>query len=463
MDELPTSKPIWLSKTLWFNVLSLIVVMIAAAIPTDLVQQSPKALLWLAFFLAVGNAVLRLISTQQLTVAILLALLLTPAAAEAQVQICSPQKLAVLRGGLPATVDPQWQALFHDPTTVFYTKAEMPPAFQFSITHGTAQFFHDARNNVSADASDAPLGDGFGGNANVTFPWRNVGGVMLAAEKDVSNFAFFRLPRRDRHVWPIVYWHEMRPGVISGPHRVLNWSFPVGTTFGEVVQIKDSAGKPHTFEVRLRFRHPTTWGVEVLRPYPTAGDLIKALDKMGDQESLAVSSKLQNIREVAVQTLTDKHRTRHGFNVRATNETLPPMSESLVRRLLAVPFRTSAGVYWRETASREPDLAAPTSAQRFGLVPFQYNGAFLGNDSQSCRNCHKDVLTAARSFDSGRGWYGFVRGGNEILSWNPVEPSSVSRDGGNLPVVFRRSFVSAGMWEAYNAAKHPADRYTSFK
>lgn len=405
-------------------------------------------------------------TTVKVVASTLLALLVcsVPAqTANAQVQICSPQKLVELRASLPATEDPRWRELFSSADTLFYTDAEMPPAYQ----HRGA--FHDARYNISGDfgpRGDRPLGHfrpgGFGGgNANVAFPWRNDAGIPASAEPFVDTFKLLRLPRQNERLLPIVWWQEMRSDdPVEGPQQVMQWAYPVGTTFGTALQLKDAAGIAHTFEVRIRVRYRDGHGVELLKPYRTAAELIGQLEQLGTDEAKQVAGQLRTTREVALRKIVDGHLTRRAFAGEGTFETLPPMSAGLVKQLLAVPFRESAGYVWRETASSAPDVVAPTSNQRFSLVPGGYLASAIGADSESCTECHKTTLMAARHFDRGRGWYGRVRGSDGIFSFHPVEPHSVVGNGGHAVMRLRRSFVDAGMLERYDPAKHPAQIYT---
>jgi hypothetical protein len=370
-------------------------------------------------------------------------------------QLVTPEKEAALRAQFPATADQNWQTLFRE--SVLYTEAEVPRAYQFAGT------FHSPAYNISGDPSDSGLPHGEGGNANVDFPWRLPGGVPKQAERDLDKFAFVRLPRKpDGGVWPVVYFSEfLRDDPVLEPATFTRWLFPRDTVFGEVLQLKDSQGKPHVFEVRLRVRTADGWGTEALRPFPTVADMQERLAELGTPEARDIAAKLGSVKAVAVDALTDKHRTRHAFSEKAARESLPPMSEALVKELLATPFKPIAGYAWREAAA--VDVFAPTSQQRFSVVPLGYNATFIGSDSQTCMNCHDDTLKPARSFDAPRGWYGRVRGSDGIFSFHPIEPSSISRNGSPVQVRIRQSLVRAGMVERYDRAKHPADRYSAIK
>ncbi len=55
------AKPWYLSKTLWFNALTLALLAIDLAIGANAIT-TPKALPWITVFIGVGNAVLRLLT-----------------------------------------------------------------------------------------------------------------------------------------------------------------------------------------------------------------------------------------------------------------------------------------------------------------------------------------------------------------------------------------------------------------
>jgi len=365
----------------------------------------------------------------------------------AQVQLCAPAKVAALRAELPATTNPEWQALFHDAATLFYSDEEMPAAYQFRGG------FHLARHNLSGEPTE-PFG-----NANREFPWRTPGGIDQAEEK-VAKFTFLHLPaKEDGGRWPIVYWREVWSDR-GDPSPLLLWIFPIDTTIGECLLLVDSRGARHAFEVRLRIRRPDGWGVEILRPYPTVDSLLAKLEQLGTDEARQVAAQLREVRAVPLGELRDpRPRAFVTFAARAPVETLPPMSETLAAELLAAPFQEAAGVVWRETVSHESDVISPTSSQDFSIVPKGYTAAFLGNDSTGCANCHKHTLLTASEIQPFRDWYGHVRGSADgIFSFHPVAPSSLSNNGFVWPVRLRPQLTP--LLEAYDPEKHPADRYT---
>jgi hypothetical protein len=285
-----------------------------------------------------------------------------------------------------------------------------------------------------------------GGNGNIEHPWRTPGGTDFS-EGQSSTFKFLRLPDREGGgVWPVVWYRPTFNDNRIGPHTVYAWAFPVGTVFGEVLGMRDSRGQMHTFEVRLRIRELGYWDVEVLRPFPTEKDLQERLGT--DRYSTTVSSK----------RLTDTLHQRPAFDVAAGVAMLPPLGEALAAELLATtPFKSAVGARWKGEAF------APTASEPFSIVPRDYLGTFMGTDTDSCKRCHEHTLKHVDQFDARRDWYGRIRGSDQIFTFHPIDPSSISYNGGARQVRFRQAFVEAGMLERFDPARHPSDRYAALK
>lgn len=380
-------------------------------------------------------------------------------------QVCTLEKLAALRASLPATEGDKWQAVFRSEKTQFYSDAEIPAAYQHAdgglINNGSftpvngrtmATTFHSPRYNISGDAREAAKGQGMGGNANIEFPWRTPGGTDFS-EGASNTFKFMRLPDRGGGVWPVVWYRMTMDDNRIGPHTVYAWVFPVGTVFGEVLALRDSKGAMHTYEVRLRIREATYWDIEILRPFPREADLAMLLVDKGQNFTAMRAAP------VVSKRLTDTLHRRVGFDVAAETVTLPKLGEDLAAELLdSTPFKSAVGAAWRGDKA-----FAPTSSEPFSIVPANYHGTFLGTDTDSCKRCHEHTLKHVDHFDNQRNWYGRVRGSDQIFTWHPIDPGSVSYAGGAQQVQFRESFVRAGIIEAYDQSKHPADRYTVLK
>jgi len=416
-------------------------------------------------------------NTQKTFFSVLLALGLC-GTAEAQIQLMPAENVEALRRALPTTVGDKWQEYFNDPATVFYTTNEMPAAYQHAdggLLSGSQRFgfnqipinqntqassFHSALNNISGDAIETQKPDGFGGNANIEFPWRmGLAGGTDESEGIAGTFKMWRLPKRDGGgVWPVAWFNDVAGGSRMGPHGVLNWVFPQGTWFAEVLFMRDSKGIRHVWEIRVRVREKDYWDVDLLKPFVTSKQLASRLEKDGHPQ---LASAVIAERELKEGRLVDRLHRKKAFEGVGGVDVLPPLGEDLAAHLLDnTPFDSAIGAIWHEGTNGVKSLA-PTSSEPFSIVPPGYHGTFLGNDTNTCKNCHKHTLHHVDEFDVVRQWYGRVRGGDQIFSWHPVEPSSVSPNGGRRPVVLRRVFVEAGLLEHYDKAKHPPEIYTA--
>jgi hypothetical protein len=378
-------------------------------------------------------------------------------------QIMPSEKVAALRQSFPKTDIARWNDLFSDPKTVLYTDQEIIPAYQHAdrgliqLGGGMSQLgqqsntsFHWPGYNISGDAQETVKPDGYGGNANIEFPWRTPGGVDHS-EHAIGKFRFFRLPDAPSgRVWPVAYFEDTLRGSKMGAHRGTSWIFPVGTVFGEVLALRDAAGQMNTFEVRLRIRQEGYWDVEILRPFPTEADLTAALQKRGEAE-LATQVAAAPVR---MRKLKDTLHREMAFVSTAGSVELPEINPQLAKALLnETPFKSAIGAKWKGEAF------SPTTLQPFGIVPRDYLGTHLGTDPDSCMECHKHTQRHVDSFDSVRQWYGYVRGSDGIFTWHPIEGATVSRSGGAITPRIRADFVRAGWVAPFDPAVHPHDRY----
>lgn len=337
-------------------------------------------------------------------------------------------------------------AIAADPRLVIYDRSEMPQVYQMQNSAPNAENgFHWSGNNVSGDPPDNMLPDGQGGNAGVDFPWRVTGGTDEC--RDVVSFAWMLLPE-DK---PVVWWRERMNDRLGGGMGY-RWLFPIGTRFGEVL-LMPCNGSLVTCEMRVRERVKNDWAVDLLRPFPEAADLAEAIrtrrPDWGHDRALAEAVRhLEADVPLESKTLTDTKHPRRAVRLEASEDHLPPIDEALVYELMSTtPFRSALGLTWRGT-----DCYAPANV----VMPAGYRGTFIGNDQTSCAECHKTASMAARAFDQPRGWYGHVPGNDEVFSWYPVDPRSVSRNGFHLQPVIRNR---PGFIEPYDESRHSAADY----
>lgn len=338
-----------------------------------------------------------------------------------------------------------------DPRLVIYDRSEMPQAYQMqnSPQGGSLNGFHWSGHNVSGDPPDNALPHGKGGNAGVDFPWRVTGGTDNC--RDVESFAWMLLPEGK----PVVWWRETMDDPLGGG-RGYRWIFPIGTRFGEVLMMPCN-GTLVTCEMRVRERVANDWAVDILRPFPEATDLAAAIrqrrpDWDHDPALSAAVRHLEADITLESKTLVDTKHPRRAVSLQASEDVLPPLPEQLVYDLMTqTVFRSALGITWRGT-----DCYAPANV----VMPAGYKGTFIGNDQTSCAQCHRTASAPARHFDMPRGWYGHVPGNDEVFSWYPVSPRSVSRNGGHIePQLMNRE----GFIEPYSPARHSSADYSPIR
>ncbi|HEY1601434.1 MAG TPA: hypothetical protein VGG64_17665 [Pirellulales bacterium] len=371
---------------------------------------------------------------------------------EALVRLMPAKKESRLRDYLPKVADDEVQAIFADPQLILYTDSEMPKAYQF--WDGQMPGVHRASYNISANGGE-PFGNG-----NREFPWDGPAGTHRA--KNVWAFRFLRLPRDEEgNVLPVVWFQSRQKG---DGQRGYGWRFPVGAVLGEVLMMHGEDGRDYCFEVRVRFREVDDWAVDVFRPFPHSEDLVDRIKELRphweDKPALkSAVALLSSQAEIPERKLADKH-PRKSFQQSMGVYLLPPLEDAgLVRELLTkTTFKSSLGEYWFE-GTNGPVAAAPTTEAKFHIVPAKYDAGFVEVDRISCMRCHETVNQPVNKFQSGRDWYGRIRGSDGIFSFHPFDPDCISGNGYSQPVRMRNELVSAGVIEKYDAKKHDPLRY----
>ena len=404
-------------------------------------------------------------------------------------QIMSSRDLKTFRAYVPQVDDPVISAQLNDLDVMWYTDQEMPPAYQMSIGNGYVQttFLH-ADANISSDDSERRIpdanGDLGGGNGNTEFPW-NVAPGGAHRSPYVRSFKGLLLPPKEgggRH--PVIWFREDMQGrgarIISGnPRRPLpegprsprgmnygyGWLYPVGTVFFEVLTTVNPDRKDIPFELRVRTRESDAWGVDIFRPFATAQQMADAI-KTGWPELTPRLQKavdlLENPPVFKMARMTDTaHSKKRAFDVTAVISYLPPLGDSEVDWLLNRRFVSALGETWQTDPTGLKAIAPYNGDDRHGILPYRYHATFMGNDRDGCMNCHDSTGVHVARFQLPRGWYGFIRGRDGIFSWHPIDPSSISTDGGALQVRFRQSFLDAGIVEPYDPERHPQSLYSS--
>lgn len=364
------------------------------------------------------------------------------------VRLMAAKKEARLRKMLPSVADPHVREMFADQNLLLYTESEMPRVYQ--LWSGDLQGVHTADYNISANSSE-PFGNG-----NLEFPWSGPAGTHRAT--NVEAFRFLYLPKDENgKTLPVVWYRKFLNGDSQEGYA---WTFPLGTVFGEALYMKCPDGFSRTFEVRLRTRMSEDWDVDVFRPFPTSEELAARVKELRPQWAEQPTLKkfvehLESPRSLPFRKLQDDHPSP-AFTQKAGVDSLPALEDdALVNELLEnTEFKSSLGKKWR-VGSNGAKSFAPTTQASYHVVPKNYDAGFVEVDSTSCMRCHKTTNQSVDRFDSGRDWYGRIRGSDGIFSFHPFEPYSVSGNGFGSHPSMRDELVSAGLLQRFNGKKHP--------
>lgn len=419
-------------------------------------------------------------------------LALTAASSATAQKIMSPAKERALRSMLPELDDREFDGILKSDRVIWYTNEEIPAAFQHAGGNGyVGTNFHSAFYNFSGDPSDEGLPGKSstgglsvfaGGHANGEFPW-NVAPGGAASSPGVNSFKGLLLPLDGERTLPIVWFTRDLPGRAaftngerlastgqllegrpSSMNQVFAWTFPVGTVLIESLTMKRPDGADVVFEVRFRIRESDAWGVEIFRPCPTASALAQALDGFDAVDSTASRrSAIERLRAegpIEPMRLVDSRHDKPAFDVTSGVYSLPPLSADDALALLSRPFSSALGEVFKRGTNGVDSLAPTNNSASFSIVPTNYQGGFVGNDSVDCMKCHESTNRHATEFEAPRGWYGRVRGSDGIFSFHPIEPSSISFNGGRLPVAFREEFLRAGVVERFDPSRHLKSVYS---
>jgi hypothetical protein len=374
------------------------------------------------------------------------------AAKTTPVRLTTARRESELRRFLPEVADEDVQAILNDPRLILYTDQEMPDCYQ--IWDGQLPGLHAVSYNISANDSE-PYGNG-----NIEFPWGKAAGTHRTT--NVFTVRFVSLPRDENGKLLPVTWYRKQLAGDAQPGY--GWIFPVGTVFGEVLSMKSPWGPYYTFEMRLRIRETGEWNVDVYRPYRTAEELAKKIKELRPEWRKApqlakLVTHLDSPVAMKKHVLANGHPGRVIYQSMGIDNLPDAGDDALIVELLNTQFRSALGSTWRKSANGV-HTCAPTTAARFHIVPANYDAGFIEVDRVSCLRCHETTNQHVRDFQSGRDWYGRVRGSDGIFSFHPFEPSSISGNGyGNTSPQMRTEFVRGGILERFSPARHSPRLY----
>lgn len=354
----------------------------------------------------------------------------------------SQRREMFFRGLFPPVDDSEINSVLSDPDLILYTDEEVPLARQdwTSVSSGLHSILYDI------SGGDDHIGQG----SAHEFPWKKPAGTHRIPDSELIEVRGLLLPRSDGRPLPIAYYRLPQESHLDrdiGRANKIEWVYPHGTVFLELLARQLPNGSVVPFELRARVRERGEWSVDVFRPYPTRKSLNKALSRLGE-------SQLSNNPQVREVRLHDGyHRDLQEIDVIGNVEQLPRYPADKVERLLSgKTFHSVLGQSW----SSQADVPAG------GINPDQYR-AVMDVDRESCMVCHRSTNKHASLFDTHRDWYGNVRGSDAIISFHIFDPSCVSMNGTSKPVAYRRELVEWGFLEPYSRDKHSPDFYSALE
>jgi hypothetical protein len=196
---------------------------------------------------------------------------------------------------------------------------------------------------------------------------------------------------------------------------VVEWRYPAGTIFVETLT---THGK--VFEVRTRTKNREgRWTANVYRPYADAEDLKEKLRKLGTVDARKLADAIDNLPR-KYSEIQNPHPVKT-FEFKGYREDLPEIPESLAETILSWDFEANAS--WKS------DCHAPsTRSASLSIVAKDYQGFMVRPDSKGCAQCHDTTLASTSKMETGRDWYGRVRGSDGIFSFHIFDSESFVRE-----------------------------------
>jgi hypothetical protein len=396
---------------------------------------------------------------------------IVPLDAARPVEIMPRSRLSAVIDRFPCVIEPTLVDILESPDTMWYDHQAIVPAYQDSSGPVGGQPMGVRPNTIDPSMIDVATPGGhdlvFADRGDFHFPFGRPTGVPDGESAVVD---FWHVPRRSGSILPVVWWMR-EPN--ANTHR-LEWLFPAGTVFGEVLFIVDTDGVWYPFEIRIRTRIPEKWVVEIFRPFPSNEHLAKAIEDarplrpewMAQTELDDYLVYLRDSTTLVPGLLEADHFPGAMDPITGARDVLPPLTDSSILRylLLNTPYRSTLAIAWKYYGG---DLYtwAPTTDARFSTVPRHYNGTFFNTTDEVCSTCHRDAGRPFRDFYIELATHGEVWGQDETFSWHPFDNASfvdASGDVVNFTTdnrVLRSDFLSANLLAPYDPAVHLPDTY----
>lgn len=393
-----------------------------------------------------------------------------PIAGSRPVDIMSRDRLTKVAARAPRIDDAWLLGVLEADDTMWYDHDSIAPGYQDSFGDNVVTPIGMRPNTIDPGLINLAVPGGHGQIfvefGVFHFPF----GRPAGSREDVLRVAdFWRLPRDESgRVLPVVHW-QRDPNSIT--HRV-EWMFPVGTVLGELLFQVDASGEWFPFEIRTRVRRIDGWSSNVFRPFPTAEDFARELERRRTERPEWATSEIDALIAHARNSDTLRSARLSATNfpgafpaIDGAEDVLPELSDDSILRtlLMETPFRSAIGAVWKEGAGMR--TYAPTSDARFSIVPRGYNGGFLDVSDATCNRCHRDAGRPFRDWYDNIIAYGELWGEDESFSWHPFETRSFVDETGRV-VQFnydnrrmRSDFVDGGVLVPYDSATHREPTY----
>jgi hypothetical protein len=391
-----------------------------------------------------------------------------PVDADRPVDIMPPSRLGMIAPRMPHVADPWLKAVLESPDTMWYDRLSIIPGYQDSFGDNTQLPIGMRPNSIDPQMINLAVPGGhqqlFIEHGLFHFPFGR--GIGTAARDDNFVVNFWQLPRDQAGaIVPVVYY-QRDPNTYT--HRV-EWMFPKGTVFGEIIFQIDAGDTWYPFEIRVRVRELDHWRNDVYRPFPTANDLAVALEAAAatnpawaTADVAALAAHARNGGTLAAEALGATHYASAFPSTPGAKDVLPALADPAVLKhlLVTVPYRSAKGLPWKQQGNLVAHAA--TTQASFHIVPKDYDGGHLEVSDDACKRCHQDAGRPFRDWYPNVIAYGELWGGDDVFTWHPFDAANFVDASGNVRNFnydnrrIRPDFTAGGVIVRYAPAQHPA-------
>lgn len=323
---------------------------------------------------------------------------------------------------LPHVADETLDQILRDPETMWYDEETMVFAYQDSF--GAPVGPEGLRANrvaydtgINASEPDIRLLTEFFEPSKFKFPF-----ALTAGGTDTSNTYVlnFWAPPNDSsgNVLPVLWWKN---------NSHWHWTFPVGTTIGEVLMLRDPERIEdwYVFEIRSRVRELDGWKTDIFRPFVSATEMAEAIKasrpNWQSSDLMNLVSHLESPSTLTPARLESKPYAKIFEPIDGFYDYLPETKDTaLIKEFLSErTFQSSMNKSWKTNGTGVTYAAA--SKANFQIVPSGYIGGMLATSESSCSRCHQQTGRPLGQLDSRVVLYGEIWGEDQIFTWHPFK------------------------------------------